>query len=212
MKLSINLDTLRFHGAPTSAAPLQAVDLKRGDKIVVDLTFFDSTGVTTIPDGSTIKLGLKVKEDFVGALLALCASWTRSGNVYSGTLDLNTEEAATALGTSPSVVCALEAAWQESPGDEVSTLSLTTVFHNDYLRGNEGVPTEATPLYPLPSDIVMGTGVSFVTAPATKTDLTTLPGGVAPASGKTYLAIGPTGIWTIRNPETQWRFTDRASI
>ncbi|GAB4180125.1 MAG: hypothetical protein Fur0032_21020 [Terrimicrobiaceae bacterium] len=57
-----------------------------------------------------------------------------------------------------------------------------------------------------------GGDFAFVAAPASKTDLTTLPGSVAPASGKTYLAIGPTGLWTIRNPETEWRFTDRATI
>jgi hypothetical protein len=50
----------------------------------------------------------------------------------------------------------------------------------------------------------------FVTAPTHAADLTGLPGGAAPALGKFYIAIGASGIWTIRHPETAWQFTDRS--
>jgi hypothetical protein len=104
-----------------------------------------------------------------------------------------------------------ELEWSED-GAVSSTLNFTVRVHSDVNQGNEGVPKEANPAYPAPGNIVTGTGIAFVTAPASKTDMTVLPGSVAPASGKTYLAIGGTGIWSIRNPETEWRFTDRASI
>jgi len=54
------------------------------------------------------------------------------------------------------------------------------------------------------------TGLLFVTAPASKTDMSTLPGNVAPIAGSSAIALSDSGIWSIKHPETEWKFTDRS--
>jgi hypothetical protein len=173
MKLAINLDTLRFHATPSTATPLQALELKRGDTLPVELTFFNSTGPRPLAGDSGIKLGLKSKDDFSGEFLALCANWTNDADVYHGSLNLNTTEATEAIGTLPTLLCALEAAWQEEAGVEVSTFALPVLLHNDYLRGNEGIPEDAMPPYPASTDLLTKSG--------------NLAGLASPASARTNL-------------------------
>jgi len=81
-----------------------------------------------------------------------------------------------------------------------------------------------------PMNIMSGTGISFnygessaseddltsrvelVEAPSSQSDMSVLPGAVAPAANTAYEAYGPGVHWTIRGGETVWSQSVRATV
>lgn len=150
IRFAVNLATRRVHASPTSGAPLAEYTLTRGDLYPIEIAFF--RGAVTEPQGIGAVI-LKKEGDFSGDFLALCDSWVANGGVYAGLLNLNTVEATDAVGTAEQIYAAMEITWPSGGGEE-STIPLRIVLRNDYLRGNEGVPQDALPPYPLPGVIV----------------------------------------------------------
>jgi hypothetical protein len=150
MQLAVNLDTLRIHAGISSTVPLSSVELIRGATEPVELVFF--RGTTPEPVTGTIKLGIKAKDDFAGDFVGYVDSWTLDEDTYSGTLSLNTTEAGTLIGTDAAADIVLEIAWGDP---ERSAFAVPGKLRNDIIKGDEGVPTEGSPSYPTPSQIVV---------------------------------------------------------
>lgn len=150
IRLAVNLATRRVHASASSGVPLSEYTLTRGDFYPVEVSFFLNGASVTPGIGTMI---LKKDGDFTGEFLARCNSWITTGGIYAGLLSLNTVEATAAVGTAAQIFAALEITWPVE-GGEVSSIPLRIVLHNDYLRGNEGVPTDVTPPYPPPEDIL----------------------------------------------------------
>lgn len=150
IRLAVNLATRRVHASVSAGVPLSDYTVTRGDIYPVELSFFRD-GAAVTPD--VLVMILKKSQDFTGDFLALCNTWTNNSGVYSGALSLNTVEAQAAVGDAPQISAALEITWQEA-GGEVTSIPLPVTLLNDYHRGNEGVPQDALPPYPLPGVIV----------------------------------------------------------
>lgn len=185
MKLFVNRDTLRISEGSVSAPPVLALDVIRGDSIPVEIVFFRGTTAELLPDGTTLRLGIKEAGDFSGDFLASLTSFSRSESVYAGELNLNTVEAASAVGTASFSDAVLEVAW-DLGGSQISARSVPTRLHNDVIKGSEGVPVDALPPYPPPGDIVTLDGLLAALAGL---DLSGLPTS-DPGGGKLWLNGG----------------------
>jgi hypothetical protein len=150
MKFAINLDTLRIHATVGSPVPLTAVEMILGSTEPVEITAF--RGSTPEIIDTPLQLGIKAASDYAGDFLAYLSTWTQTGDTFEGVLNLNTVEAGTLLGTDASADILLEIAWGDP---ERTAFAIAGKLKNDLIKGTEGVPTEGTPAYPQPADIML---------------------------------------------------------
>jgi hypothetical protein len=192
MRLAINLDNRRTYADPESTSPLTSLDVVRGDTYPVELLFFREGVAELLGDAPTITLGIKIAGRHEGEFLASNQVWTPSGSSYSGKLSLRTDQAR-AISTADSARCALEVSWIVD-GDEQTSLAVPVTLHADYIKGDEGVPDDATPSFPAPHDIVTlsahtGALVNPVGLPPTP-DASGSPGDFHAAPDGLYLYTG----------------------
>jgi len=152
MKLAVNLDTLRV-SETLASPPLAAVELTRGDALPMEVTFFRGTTPELLPSGTTLRLGVKAKDDFDGDFVASLTSWSLAEQTYSGTLNLNTTQAGTTVGESANADISMELAW-DLAGAQVTARAVPGKLLNDVNRGDEGVVADGDPIYPPPENIV----------------------------------------------------------
>ena len=155
MRIAIDLDdrTIRTWAGQVVAT----LTAKRRDRFPVEVRFIRGGVVQELATGATGAMGVKMAGAYAGGFLASATSWSKSGSslnaVYTFDLALNTTEVETAFESDPASVSALlEVEWVQGTIRE-SSLSTELTIHNDVIRGDEGIPSAATPYYPLPSEI-----------------------------------------------------------
>lgn len=155
MRIAIDLDdrTIRTWAGQT----VSTLSAKRRDAFSVEVKFLRGGVVQELSNGATGKLGIKALGDYSAVFLASALTWTKTGTgtsaIYTFSLTLNTTEIATEFTDDPpSIDTALEVEWVQGTSRE-SSLAADLTIHNDYVRGDEGVPTAGTPSYPLPKNI-----------------------------------------------------------
>jgi hypothetical protein len=138
MRIFLDIDTRRLLAA--AARPLARVELKRRDTDLLELQFLRDGAPVDLPEGTTVRLGIKPANDYAGDFLALSVFVKSSPATYNGDLDLHTQALATAFTDEPkSIAAMLEVEW--TSGTNVSSsLTVPVTIHNDVLRGDEGEP------------------------------------------------------------------------
>jgi hypothetical protein len=163
VRVFIDLDTRGFIESDAFPRPVTELTLKRGDNVPVELSFVRGNVITELAAEASGKIGLKPKGQFGSAFyLAMDAEWEKSGSAestkYSWSLDLATNEIASAFLAEPeSVLAMLEVEWVEN-GLRTSSATLDVEIQNDVNRGNEGIPTSGTPVYPEPQEVLTKSG------------------------------------------------------
>jgi hypothetical protein len=183
MKIFFDLDTSQLVGNPSTRVPISNLPLKRGDEIVIEVSFLAGGVVVPLPNDATGILGIKELGKFDEDYLAVAESWTKSGSgattVYTFNLDLNTQELADALGVGTEeelarVNAMLELEF-EADGLRISSQTVGVRVNNDVNRGTEGTPSAL----PDAVDFLIAQGVLplAVDTDADKLDLTDLEAG-----------------------------------
>ena len=150
MKTYLNTDTGLLTLAATATTGIAKLSAKRGDMFLLEV--IPSAAI----EGAAGKFC--VKATYSGSPVALDTAWDapvteNAGYLFS--LDLNTTEL-NALFTSeiPEVSLLAEITW-ELDGAIHSTQTFSLVVARDVWTGDEGVPVNATPAYPLPDDLLL---------------------------------------------------------
>jgi hypothetical protein len=164
MRLYLDLDSRAFIESPQFPRILQSLALKRRDRIPLDVQFLRGGIVTELAQEAAGRLGIKADKDFNGPFAASDLSWVKTGSAESASyrfdLNLNTLQINALFAGVPTpsaVALMLEIEWTE--GDlRTSSGTLSVSLENDVVRGDEGLPEEAVDSYPLPSDILTGSG------------------------------------------------------
>jgi hypothetical protein len=160
MRVAIDLDDLSVRTWAGQA--ISAMQRKRRDKVLVEVRFTRGGVAQELANGATGVCGVKKLKAFTAGFLASALSWTKSGSgvttVYSFELNLNTTQFNTEFASNPEkVAAALEVEWVV--GDyRYSSLAMPLNVFNDYIRGDEGVPVDGDPVYPLPDNILTKSG------------------------------------------------------
>lgn len=157
-----------------STTPLAAWILKQNDAFVISLYFCKATGVPTAPfdviampdDYTRIALAARPLENLTeDALLFSATEWELVGSGvtlhYEANLNLNTEALLAKFPDTDHTTRSIEALLDielrsEDATKRESVVSLQRVLiHRDIYRGDEGVPVDGDPAYPLPEDVML---------------------------------------------------------
>lgn len=138
--------------------------LMQGDKLPLRLFFrTPSTGGATtaveLPAGGALVLAAKATAGMNATrLLFSCDSFAADGTeddlCYVGTVDLNTEQLETALQADSSIEVNVDIEVQTAGNAERSTFRFVAVVYRQ-TYSNEGAPTSGSPVYPVPSLLVL---------------------------------------------------------
>jgi hypothetical protein len=159
MRLYIDLDTRGFIESESFPRSVQSLSFKRRDFIPIELSFLRNGIIQELSESATGKIGLKHKGQFGSPFyLAFDGGWIKTGSGdstrYKFSLNLHTTEIESAFLAEPtSVPAMIEIEWRENQL-VTSSLTIDVDLQNDVNRGDEGVAQDATPIYPLPSEIV----------------------------------------------------------
>jgi hypothetical protein len=130
MKLFVDLTTRRFVRSATSTVALQALVLKRRDKLPIEIVLVERGKPVSTPTGTVANVALKTNfsdSNFIAV-----------GN--SGTLDLFTQEVEDLfIGGKASVIVYLEAILL-GQGEAIRTSTLQVEIQNSVILLNEGTP------------------------------------------------------------------------
>jgi len=160
MRVAIDLDDLSVRTWAGQA--ISAMQRKRRDTVLVEVRFTRGGVVQELAGGATGVCGVKKLGAFTAGFLASALSWTKSGSgvttVYSFVLNLNTSQFNAEFTSNPEkVAAAVEFEWVV--GDyRYSSIAMPLNVFNDYIRGDEGVPVDGDPVYPLPETILTKSG------------------------------------------------------
>ena len=168
MKLHVDLETLQLIEGPGFRNPVTSLRFKRGDSALLEVSFLAGGGTpSSIGNPATLEIqfGVKQRNRYNEGYLVHSTEWTMPASgaeppVYRCSPSFNTVELDSALGVGSSTGNELaeitlmgEITWREGTGEPTSTRTFLVVVENDVNRGDEGVPTEAMPDYPLASAI-----------------------------------------------------------
>ncbi len=137
--------------------PTDSISLKRGDCLALEVVFLVNGTPTDLASGATGTVGLKETGDYSGNYLASASSWTWAGAgtgsyTFSG-FNLNTTEINALFSRDESDAPAmLEIEWVES-GFTTRSNTVPVDLQNNVNQGDEGVPVDGNPPYPLPQAI-----------------------------------------------------------
>lgn len=151
MKTYLNTETGLLALTAAATQGIRQISAKRGDAFLLEVIPSAALG-----EGATGKFC--AKSTYSGDPVALDAAWSEpatEGAGYLFALSLNTTEL-NALFTeeTASVTLLAEITWEDETGVH-STQTFSLVVARDVWRGDEGVPTDATPEYPLPGALVL---------------------------------------------------------
>ena len=152
MRVAINLDNLKsvmWDGSPLPREIFTA----RHDRVPFEVKFLQGGVLRELPEGAVGRAGVKIESQQAGNYLAYSDSWVKSGAgrdaVYTFVLDLNTISVESLFSTVPPpafVSAVLEMQWGYPVGGVVSretSLPVKIRIANDYVQGNEAVPSAA---------------------------------------------------------------------
>ena len=141
MRIYLDIDSRRLFSAP--GRPLSKLEFKRRDNDEIELIFLRDDTVQELAAGTIAKIGVKVNADYESDFLALATlakTGTGTNTVYTGELNFNTNEMATAFADEPVTLAAmLEIEWITGAAFS-SSKTLPVTLHNDVIRGDEGEP------------------------------------------------------------------------
>lgn len=141
MRIYLDIDSRRLFSA--LGRPLSKLEFKRRDNDAIELIFLREDVAQELAAGTIAKIGVKADAAFDSEFLAvatLAKTGTGTSTVYSGELNFNTAEMATAFEAEPSTLAAmLEIEWITGTALS-SSKTLPVTLHNDVIRGDEGEP------------------------------------------------------------------------
>lgn len=179
MRLYINLDNNAFVRGADNLTAAAAVTMKRGDTPLIEVQFVRAGSVVELDSGTTGKFGLKAKGDYDGSYVVSAMGWAKNGTgsstIYTFSPSLNTTALNTLLENSgtPLASVALMGEIERTLGASItSTETINVTIYNDVNRGEEGVPTDATPSYPIPGDLLQKGYAGVVTLVSGQKDYT----------------------------------------
>jgi hypothetical protein len=162
MKIYIDQDTSRFITSPTFAGAVTRFDFKRGDTAKIEIGFVQDGVLVALNGSFSITFGIKEGGKYEGDYLVHDDSFAYNGTtgLYEGTPNFNTTELDELLSVDgddgndvPFADCLFEVSATDDDGQASSVTSTARIF-NDVNKGNEGVPTDATPAYPSSQSII----------------------------------------------------------
>lgn len=166
VNLHVDLETLQLIQGPGQRGAVLSLRFKRGDAAKLRVVFYEN-GTTPViignPSGLEIQIGIKLRNQFDQSYLAQSTDWTMPAEgddtpTYQCDLGLNTLQLNSALNVGsadelPEINLMGEITWREDGGTSTSTRTFLLVVENDVNRGTEGIPSDASPPYPLPEEL-----------------------------------------------------------
>jgi hypothetical protein len=151
MRLYIDKDSRQFIKSPDQWNRRPALAFKRRDRESIEVCFIENTSVIDLGGEASGILGIKWEGDYNSDYLAASLFWQRLGSgraaYYQFLLDLDTAELSAAFNSAKepaSISCMLEVQWTIGQSTS-SSLTIPILIHNDVIRGDEGLPSSATP-------------------------------------------------------------------
>ena len=157
MTIYVDLPSRTVVDSPSLPRPTPSVALKRRDSFPLQVVFLSGGNPTDLSAGAAGIVGIKANACYTSDYLASASGWTKTGTgtYLFADVNLNTTEIDTAftfVGEQASVAAMLEIVWIEG-ASRTSSNTLPVDLQNDVNRGDEGVPIDGTPEYPLPGNI-----------------------------------------------------------
>jgi hypothetical protein len=164
MDIYINLSNGQLVQSASNRQVVTSLRFKRGDSSKIRVFFVNGTSTTlvSLPNGTTGKFGLKESGDYDGGFVVSDTDWTYDNSdpdaphyVFEPNFNTTQLNDLLGIGAAPdkeSVTLMGEIEWVTA-GAISSSVTFKAVVDNDVIRGNEGVPTDADPPYPLPGEI-----------------------------------------------------------
>jgi hypothetical protein len=195
MNLYIATETNFFVESPTFPRPILGTSLKRRDTPLIRLGFLSGDQITSLPEDTSVVIGVKRKKDYTGQFLALATQWEQDevSQLYSVTLSLNTENLNTAFveANEPDFIEAmLEVQWA-SEEYVTSSVTLPLVINNDVIQDTESTPESMPDMKASQEEAEEGlNNTRWMTPLRTKEAIQALGGGGgisdAPSDGNLY--------------------------
>jgi hypothetical protein len=146
MRCVVNLLTGRFVASRGVSALPRMFEHKRGDSGEVRLEFCEGFTTATIPAGSEIIYGVKLRGEYDSAPLMTVTNFVLDAGIYSGTaaFDLDAIDAALNLDADATndletLDCMAELTWKVPGGGWLSTNTMHAVISNDVNRADDSL-------------------------------------------------------------------------
>jgi hypothetical protein len=146
MRCVVNLLTGRFVASRGVSALPRMFEHKRGDSGEVRLEFCEGFATATIPAGSEIIYGVKLRGEYDSAPLMTVTNFVLDAGIYSGTaaFDLDAIDAALNLDANATndletLDCMAELTWKVPGGGWLSTNTMHAVISNDVNRADDSL-------------------------------------------------------------------------
>jgi hypothetical protein len=146
MRCVVNLLTGRFVASRGVSALPRMFEHKRGDSGEVRLEFCEGFATATIPAGSEIIYGVKLRGEYDSAPLMTVTNFVLDAGIYSGTaaFDLDAIDAALNLDADTTndletLDCMAELTWKVPGGGWLSTNTMHAVISNDVNRADDSL-------------------------------------------------------------------------
>jgi hypothetical protein len=153
MKVVIDLDQHQAIQDFTIRSPAGTYQFKSQDTVEWELYFVQGGFVIDMGSSFALKFGMIKTGDPTNTLLAYNTAFTyktdSDGNVYySGLVNFNTSQMATAIGTSPSMAGTAEIRYQDALNEIIHTINISTMVYATILVESGTTPPSVPPTYP----------------------------------------------------------------
>jgi hypothetical protein len=158
MKVVIDLDQHQAIQDFTNRQPVGVYQFKSQDTVEWELYFVQGGVVIDMGSSFAIKFGMIKTGDTTNTLLAYQTAFTyktdSDGNIYySGLVNFNTSQMATAIGTSPSIQGTAEIRYQDAINEIIHSINIPTVVYATILVETGVTPPGVSTGYPDASTI-----------------------------------------------------------
>ena len=162
MRIYINRTTGKFITSPTFDSAILRYDFKRGDTHRIEIGFVEDSVLVPLVGSFVITFGLKEAGKYDGDFVVSETDFELNGSTgfFEGTPNFNTIELDDLLNAGDGddtndvafVDCLFEVSVNDDNGIFSSSTSVGRVYH-DVVKGDEGVPTTGSPVYPTATEI-----------------------------------------------------------
>jgi hypothetical protein len=162
MKIFVDVDNGTFLVSAGFNGERKQFNFKRGDSGQLDVAFLSNQVEEDLGGAAVVKFALKEVGKYDAGFVVYLDSWTKVGGVYVGKPNFNTTQLNTLLGHGDadadndvtSVPLMMEVSWSVDGVDWLSTKTVVATVGNDVIKGDEGVPVDANPVYPTSQEVV----------------------------------------------------------